>query len=124
MFNYFYFERFLIQFIFLAAARPKLNLLFHFSTMKYIKQTPGFVLEACTTEKSRHRQFFLVFGRRRINLPVAPLPIFTSAARGKGNRPICLSTPEVELGFFSISVHFKISKVQIFGAPRLHSWGK
>ncbi len=33
MLNNFYFERFLIQFVFLSASSPKLNQLFHFSTM-------------------------------------------------------------------------------------------
>ncbi len=37
---------------------------------------------------------------------------------------MCLSPPGVELEDFSISVHFKISKVQIFGAYRFHSWGR
>ncbi len=34
--------------------------------------------------KGVHRQFFFIFGRRRVNLPTPPLLIFTSAARGKG----------------------------------------
>ncbi len=37
---------------------------------------------------------------------------------------ICLSSPRVELGGFSISVHYKISNVLIFGAPPSYSLGE
>ncbi len=48
-------------------------------------------VEVCTTEKSRRRrQFFLIFGRHRVNLSVPP-PIFTShnfAISGQRNKKL------------------------------------
>ncbi len=59
----------------------------NFRTCGCVSSLNNLKFEVCAAKKlRRHRQFFFVFGRRRVNLPAPPPPIFTSVARGKGHK--------------------------------------